>query len=116
MDLTITVEERGDCTLASVSGDIDAYTAPELRAALLGLVQDSRLHIVIDMSGVSFLDSTGLGVLIGTLNRQRKSGGSLGLAAISDRVFKIFRITSLDTVFDIHPDVDDALKAAAQAS
>src|SRR5882757_6576303 len=101
MDLTVTVDTHGASTVAHLCGDIDAYTAPLLRAALLDLVQQNVIDLVVDMGDVTFLDSTGLGVLVATLHRQGKAGGSLRLAAVGDRVLKILQITALDTVFEI---------------
>lgn len=115
MDLTVTVEDRGTSTVAYVSGEIDAYTAPELRSTLLNLANTQHPDLVLDMGGVSFLDSTGLGCLIGALNRQRKTGGTLRLASVDDRILKIFRITCLDEVFEIHADLDSALGAAGDS-
>ena len=76
MDLTLTTREEGDRTVVVVGGEIDVYTAPKLREQLVDLVNAGRYHLVIDMEAVDFLDSTGLGVLVGGLKRVRAHDGS----------------------------------------
>ena len=65
--------------------------------------------LVIDLERVEFLDSTGLGALIGGLKRVRNHDGSLSLVCTRERLLKLFRITGLNKVFDIHPDIDSAI-------
>jgi anti-sigma B factor antagonist len=65
-------------------------------------------HVVVDLARVDFLDSTGLGVLVGARRRLENSGGSLSLVCPHERLLKIFRITGLDSIFDIHGSVEDA--------
>ena len=70
---------------------------------------DGKYHLVVDMERVDFLDSTGLGVLVGGLKRVRAHDGSLRLVCTQERILKIFRITGLTKVFPIHASVDEAL-------
>ena len=109
MDLTLTTREVDNKTIVSVGGEIDVYTAPKLRDRITELVADGRYHIVIDMEAVEFLDSTGLGVLVGGLKKVRAHDGSLELVCTQDRLLKIFRITGLAKVFVIHDSADAAL-------
>src|SRR5213596_3659479 len=99
----------GDRTVVEVGGEIDVYTAPKLREQLVELVNDGSFHLVVDMEGVDFLDSTGLGVLVGGLKRVRAHEGSLRLVCNQDRLLKIFRITGLAKVFVIHDTAEAAL-------
>jgi len=92
-----------------VAGEIDVYTAPQLREQLVELVDSGRYDLVIDMERVEFLDSTGLGVLVGGLKRVRAHDGSLRLVCTQERILKIFRITGLTKVFPIHDSVADAV-------
>ena len=109
MDLTLATREVGDATVVAVGGEIDVYTAPRLRDKITELVGDGVYHLIIDMEGVEFLDSTGLGVLVGGLKKVRAHDGSLQLICTQERLLKIFRITGLTKVFDIHPDVASAI-------
>ena len=84
-------------------------TAPALRDRIADLLDSGQHQLVIDLGGVEFLDSTGLGVLVAGLNRAREVGGSLSLVCPQERVLKLFRITGLDEVFTVHATVDEAL-------
>ncbi len=111
MDLSLTSRDEGIRTVVGVGGEIDVYTAPKLREQIVKLVDDGRYHLVIDMEDVEFLDSTGLGVLVGGLKRARAHDGSLRLVCTQERILKIFRITGLTKVFPIYATVDEALAA-----
>jgi anti-sigma B factor antagonist len=109
MDLDLKVRKQGDHAVLEVAGEIDVYTAPKLREKLIELVNDGSYHLVVDLEKVDFLDSTGLGVLVGGLKRVRNHDGSLELVCTQDKILKIFRITGLTKVFPIHDSVDDAI-------
>ena len=115
MDLSLKTRSvsspAGDRTVVEVGGEIDVYTAPKLREQLIDLVSAGQYHLVVDMEGVEFLDSTGLGVLVGGLKRVRAHEGSLRLVCTQERILKIFRITGLTKVFPIHATVDEAVAA-----
>ena len=113
MDLSVETRVEGDATIVAVAGEIDVYTAPKLREQLIDLVGAGAYHLIVDMDFVEFLDSTGLGVLVGGLKRVRAHEGSLRLVCTQDRILKIFRITGLTKVFPIHASVSEALAAAA---
>jgi anti-sigma B factor antagonist len=103
VDLTLTTREGADgTTLIAVGGEIDVYTAPRLRDRISELVAEGCYQLVVDMEAVEFLDSTGLGVLVGGLKKVRAHNGSLELVCTQDRLLKIFRITGLAKVFAIH--------------
>ena len=111
MDLSLSSHTDGDKTVVVVGGEIDVYTAPKLRERIVDLVEGGSYNLVIDMERVEFLDSTGLGVLVGGLKRVRAHDGSLRLVCTQDRILKIFRITGLTKVFPIHDSVADAVAA-----
>ena len=111
MDLTLTTREADGKTIVAVGGEIDVYTAPKLRDKITELVGQGSYHLVVDMQQVEFLDSTGLGVLVGGLKKVRAHDGSLQLVCNQDRLLKIFRITGLAKVFVIHDTADEALAA-----
>jgi anti-sigma B factor antagonist len=101
----------GDCAVLRITGEIDVYTAPELRRRVIRLIDDGARHIIADLRGVGFLDSTGLGVLAGSLRRLRMREGSLNLVTSGGRILRIFQLTGLTHVFALHPSVPDAITA-----
>ena len=111
MDLGLDVKERNGWAVLSVQGEVDVYTAPQFREQLIELVDQGQRSILVDLEGVEFLDSTGLGVLVGGLKRVRAHDGSLDLVCTQERILKIFRITGLTKVFGIHDGVDEAIAA-----
>jgi len=111
VELSVTTSRQGDVTVVSVAGEVDVYTAAQLRAALDEEVAADRVQLVVDLDEVTFLDSTGLGVLVGRLKLVRNSSGWLRLVCSNERILRVFRITGLDKVFGIHASVDEALAA-----
>ncbi len=108
MDLNLVTRDGDGATIVAVTGEIDVYTAPKLRDKITELVGDGIYNLVIDMEGVEFLDSTGLGVLVGGLKKVRAHNGSLELICNQERLLKIFRITGLAKVFTIHSSAESA--------
>jgi anti-sigma B factor antagonist len=113
VELSVTSRQEGDHTVISVRGEIDVYTAPSLRERLNELVASGHYHLVVDMEGVDFLDSTGLGVLVGGLKRVRSHDGTLHLVHVQEKILKVFRITGLNKVFSIRPTLEEALDDAS---
>jgi anti-sigma B factor antagonist len=109
VELTVDSRQEGSRTVVVVNGEIDVYTAPSLRERLNELVAAGHRDLVVDMQGVDFLDSTGLGVLVGGLKRVRSLDGSLQLVCGQEKILKVFRITGLTKVFPIHPTLEGAL-------
>ena len=112
MELSLQTGTVADRTILRVTGEIDVYTAPKLRQQLVQLVEDGARHLVVDLSAVEFLDSTGLGVLVGGLKRMRALSGSFALVCDQERILKIFRITGLDRIFTIVPTEQAGLAVA----
>ena len=111
MDLKLGHYSKDGIEVIDVEGEIDIYTAPRLRELLIDLASKNSYQLVINMDKVGFLDSTGLGVLVGGLNRVRAHDGSLDLVCTQERILKIFKITGLTKVFGIHETVDQAIAA-----
>jgi anti-sigma B factor antagonist len=109
VDLSLETRQEGGRTIIEVGGEIDVYTAPKLRDKITELVGNGNYNLVIDMEKVEFLDSTGLGVLVGGLKKVRAHDGSMRLICNQERLLKIFRITGLAKVFVIHGSQADAL-------
>jgi anti-sigma B factor antagonist len=111
VDLKLSHYNKDGIEVVDVEGEIDIYTAPRLRELLIDLVSKNNYHLVINMDKVEFLDSTGLGVLVGGLKRVRAHDGSLDLVCTQERILKIFRITGLTKVFGIQQTVNQAIAA-----
>ena len=112
MELTLDVHsETPGFTVIAVGGEIDVYTAPKLREKLISLVEAGSYQLIVDMEAVEFLDSAGLGVLVGGLKRVRAHDGWIDLVCTQNRILRIFRITGLNKVFSIYDTVPDAIAA-----
>ena len=111
MDLKLGHYNKDGIEVIDVRGQIDIYTAPRLRELLIDLVSKNNYQLIVNMDKVEFLDSTGLGVLVGGLKRVRAHDGSLDLVCTQERILKIFRITGLTQVFGIHQTVNQAIAA-----
>src|SRR6266480_752711 len=109
VNLDVETGTKDGASVVTLRGEIDVYTAPRLRQTLIDLVEGGATNIVVDMEKVDFLDSTGLGVLVGGLKRVKDKEGSMKLVATQDRILKIFDITGLAKVFPIFGSLDQAL-------
>jgi anti-sigma B factor antagonist len=109
VQLEVSTTSSGDYTVLAVSGEVDMDSAPRLRELVLEQLTDGRNLLVIDMSGVTFMDSSGLSVLVAVLKRVRDGDGELRLVVTRERTMKLFRITSLDSVFTISGSLEDAI-------
>ena len=106
-----TVGPIGDCAVLKVTGEVDVYTAPMLREQMRELAAKGAVHLIADLGRVDFLDSTGLGALVGGLKRLREAGGSLALVISTPRILRIFQITGLTKALAVQPSVADAITA-----
>lgn len=109
VDLSLETRQVKGHTIVAVAGEIDVYTAPRLRDRISELVASDNYHLIIDLEQVDFLDSTGLGVLVGGLKKVRAHDGTMELICNQERLLKIFRITGLAKVFVIHESEEAAL-------
>lgn len=98
-------------TIVNVDGEIHVSTAPEFGGALNATIESGRTRLVLDLSEVMFIDSTGLSVLLNALRQVTRAGGRLALVCSNPTVLRLFEITRLDSTFDIHADVGPALAA-----
>ena len=111
MDLKLGHYAKDSIEVIDVQGEIDMYTAPRLRELLIDLVSKGNYQLVANLEKVGFLDSTGLGVLVGGLKRVRAHDGSLDLVCTQQRILKIFQITGLTEIFGIYATADQAIAA-----
>lgn len=107
--LTVSTSERDGWTVLTLTGQLDVATAPDLRQTLQQVQYAGDGRVVVDLAGVEFLDSFGLGVLIGGVKRARSHGGRLVLAAASRRVMQIFELAGLEAALPLAPDVEAAI-------
>lgn len=110
--MTTTVEHASVAgwSVLSPRGQVDAATAPVLRSALESAAAGAGARVLVDLGGVSFLDSTGLGVLVGGLRRCRVAGGALRVVCTDAAMLELFRVTGLLEVLDVHRDLAAALR------
>ncbi|HWI70673.1 MAG TPA: STAS domain-containing protein, partial [Baekduia sp.] len=101
-------------TIVAVDGEIHVSTAPEFSGALGAAIEDGRTQVVLDLSEVTFIDSTGLSVLLAALRRTTRAGGRMALVCTNPTVLRLFEVTRLDSTFDIHAGLEPAI-AAVQA-
>lgn len=111
MEITLASREQDGYSITEVTGEVDVYTAPQLDEALSAVVEGGHNKLIVDLSAVDFLDSTGLGVLVKALKRVRENGGSLAVVTTTDRITKVFRITGLDAAIGLFGSVDEAVGA-----
>lgn len=108
--MSVLISERGDRTaVAAVDGRLDLLTAQEVKRQLQEAVATGLHRLVVDLHGVPFIDSSGLGALIGALKATRIAGGDLRIARPGDQVRYVLEISMLDRVLMCHATVEDAL-------
>lgn len=105
VELKISSRSQDDAAVVTVGGEVDLYTAPQLRDELVGALEGGARRLVIDMSRVEFCDSTGISVLLSAMKRSRDKDGDLELVAPKPAVTKVLEVTGLDEVFTIHQDL-----------
>jgi anti-sigma B factor antagonist len=113
MAVGMTVSTRDDlgCAIVAASGDVDISTSPDLREALGRVVAEGNRAVVVDLSAVKFIDSTGLGVLVGAFTAVRNAGGRLAVVNDHSAVIKVLTITALHDVLGVQPTLEGALAA-----
>jgi len=105
----------GERHVVAVRGEIDLFTAPELKQVLAQAIEIGRIRIVVDLTETTFLDSTALGVLIGAVKRLRSRHGALAMVNVDENIAKTFEITGLDQIFTIVGTRAEAIEAVAPA-
>lgn len=100
-ELIMTEENLEHAAKVVVSGEVDIYTAQQFKEKLYRIVDSSSMDIVIDCSGLDYIDSTGLGIFVGALKKARLTDRNISLENIRDNIRKLFNITGLDKLFII---------------
>ena len=102
----------GDLAVLVMGGELDYEVSPQIRARLVGAIKDGRRRLVLDLSDVTFIDSTAIGVLAGTVVKlDEAGGGSLAVVCSHEKVVQIFEITGLDSVIAVHSSREEAVSA-----
>lgn len=107
MQLVVHPHRRAGRTVIGVVGDLDVAGAPELRRRALELLAGGETDLVLDLTGVDFVDSFGLGVVVGVLKRVRQVGGDLAVVCPEARVRRVFRLVDLDRVLMLVGSLDE---------
>ena len=115
MDIVVHAHRDGEWSVLTVAGELDVVGAPELRQHVMHAVSNGMHHLVLDLSGVDFIDSFGLGVLIGALKRVRLLDGDLQLVVTEARVRRVLELCDLDRVFTLHSDARAAVALSGRA-
>ncbi|WP_308250084.1 STAS domain-containing protein [Sphaerisporangium fuscum] len=110
-DLTVSVDPHpaGPC-LVLVTGDLDHHTTPRLNAVVKEVPLESGGGLVIDLSGMTFCDSTGIAALVAAYQLAQDAGARLALAGVDSHILRIFRIMGLNQIFSVYDSVDDAVR------
>ena len=103
MNLQIDIEREGESTTVFLTGEIDIYTAPDLKNKILPLTKEKGKKITVDLSDVNYMDSTGIGVFISALKSTKENESALELINLQDTVLRLFEITGLNEIMDVNP-------------
>jgi len=115
-DLSIHVHVSAGMQVFELTGSLDIATAPTVRAALLEASERGDHRLIVDLTKVEFLDSTGLGALIGGQRRAKEFGGDVRLVATEGQILRLLRITGLLKVFSVYPTLDAAQRDAERVT
>ncbi|MDM8557008.1 STAS domain-containing protein [Desulfococcaceae bacterium HSG7] len=109
--MEISVKEMGDVGVIKLEGRLDAHSAKKVKDTITGQVKAKLINLVVDMGAIKFMDSSGLGTLVASLNSVRRAKGQLKIASIHNQVRAIFELTRLHLVFEIFDDVQTAVNS-----
>ncbi len=109
--MEINRKEVGDVVVLEINGEIDLYNAPEIKEKIKNEIDSGKVNVVINLEKVSYIDSSGIGVLISSLSNLKKVGGGLKLANVYASVRKVFELTKLTSFFDIYDSEEEAIKS-----
>lgn len=115
-DFSVNRSSEGGCEVVAVSGELDAFTNDDLAMCLDEVLSaDETAHLIVDLTGVGFLDSTAIGLLIRTRQRVDAAGGRLAIVGITGPAGRLFAMTKVDTVLDLVPTREAAVAALSSA-
>jgi anti-sigma B factor antagonist len=106
--LEIKKRKEEKVTILEIEGEVDLYSSPGLRTELLGLTNTKTKAVLVDLSNVKYMDSSGVATLVEALQQVGKYGGKLKLVNLREAVKDVFELSRLDKVFDIYQNLDEA--------
>jgi anti-sigma B factor antagonist len=109
--MDVAIRRDGRAAILEVQGEVDLYTSPRLREALVGLMDGKSPAVLVDLSRVEYMDSSGVATLVEGLQLARKTGGQFKLAGLAPGIRDVFRFARLEKVFEIYEDTQAALQA-----
>ncbi|MEJ5284922.1 MAG: STAS domain-containing protein [Brevinematia bacterium] len=107
--MEINRREAGEIVIFDITGEIDLYNAPEIKEKIKDEMNKNKVNIIINLDKVTYIDSSGIGVLISSLSNLKKVGGALKLINVYASVRKVFELTKLTSFFDIYDSEADAI-------
>jgi anti-sigma B factor antagonist len=107
----VVVSERAGWSVIAVLGELDLATAPQLRQRIVALVSQGAVRLLLDLRATDFIDSIGLGVIIGALKRVQPLGGEVAVVCTTSRIRTVFEMTRIDTIIPVFADVDEVVGA-----
>lgn len=110
MDLLISVRNDGSVPIIDLSGEVDAYTSARFREAMVDLIETGAANLIVSMMKVEYIDSSGLGALVGGLKRSTERGGRIVIVCDNPQIKKVFEITGLEKVFPLYDVEADAVR------
>lgn len=116
MDLGIDVARDGGIAIIRLTGELDAYTSGRFREVMIDTISTGAEHLLINLANVEYIDSSGLGALVGGLKRISERNGRMVIVASRPQVRKVFEITGLEKVFSIYRTEDEALDSLKQGN
>ncbi|GAB1394967.1 STAS domain-containing protein [Rhodocyclaceae bacterium] len=109
--MEIQTKASGNAWIVSVTGKLDALSAPEYEKAVTQLITDGKIHLVVDFAELSYISSAGLRVLLSTAKQLKPKGGAALFANLQEGVRDVFEMTGFSSILAIHPSVEAALAA-----
>ncbi len=106
------LRHRDSVPILDVSGEIDIYTTPQFKEAVSAAIDEGHPAIIINMTKVTYMDSSGFGTLLSATKRLRPVSGGLHLYGCNDAILRMLQITRLNTIFGVHATEDEAVTAA----
>lgn len=113
--LETATREIDSVKVLDVTGEIDVYTAPQFKEAVNSILESGQKHLIINMAGVTYMDSSGFGTLLSATKRLRPQGGTVNLVKCNSSIDRILSITRLNTIFGTYNSVEEAIEAVAKS-
>jgi anti-sigma B factor antagonist len=110
MDLQVKVRDEGNYLFVDVAGELELDTHSALRETLIRFASEKKPAIIVNLAHVSYIDSTGMGVLVGGEKRANEYGGRFAVVCSDEKILRLFSMTGLDKALDIFPSDDEARK------